>query len=63
MRHASLLKAFMLLDGASQMSLSIAQDKAYTSAATGVPTHRWHDFIKGHAPLLHGIVHSPRLVV
>ncbi|UQR61460.1 heme-binding protein [Bradyrhizobium sp. C-145] len=61
--NAGLLKAFMRMDGASQISLGIAQDKAYTSAATGVPTHRWHDFIKDDAPLLHGIVHTPRLVV
>lgn len=61
--NAGLLKAFMRMDGASQISLGIAHDKAYTSAATGVPTHRWHDFIKDDAPLLHGIVHTPRLVV
>ncbi|MFM0323371.1 GlcG/HbpS family heme-binding protein [Caballeronia glebae] len=61
--NAGLLKAFMRMDGASQISLGIAQDKAYTSAATGLPTHRWHDFIKDDAPLLHGIVHTPRLVV
>jgi uncharacterized protein GlcG (DUF336 family) len=57
------LKAFLRMDGASLISLQIAQDKAYTSAATGMPTHRWHDFIKDDAPLLHGIVHTPRLVV
>ncbi|SAK93811.1 glcG protein [Caballeronia hypogeia] len=61
--NAGLLKAFMRMDGASQISLGIAQDKAYTSAATGLPTHRWHDFIKDDAPLLHGFVHTPRLVV
>jgi uncharacterized protein GlcG (DUF336 family) len=61
--HAGLLKAFVRMDGASQISLGIAQDKAYTSAATCLPTHRWHDFIKDDAPLLHGFVHTPRLVV
>lgn len=61
--HAGLLKSFLRMDGASQISLGIAQDKAYTSAATGLATHRWHDFIKDDAPLLHGFVHTPRLVV
>ncbi|HEX4834634.1 MAG TPA: heme-binding protein [Trebonia sp.] len=57
------LKAFARMDGAPLLSVSIAQDKAYTSAAFGMPTHQWHDFIKGDEPLLHGIVHTPRLVV
>ena len=38
-------------------------DKAYTSAAYGFPTHGWFEFIKDDPPLLHGIVHTPRLVV
>jgi uncharacterized protein GlcG (DUF336 family) len=57
------LKAFLRMDGASLISLQIAQDKAYTSSATGLPTHLWHDYIKDDAPLLHGIVHTPRFVV
>lgn len=57
------LKAYCRMDGAPLLSVSIAQDKAYTSAAFGMPTHQWHDFIKEDAPLLHGIVHTPRLVV
>lgn len=60
---AGQLKLFVRMDGASQISMQIAQDKAYTSAATGMPTHAWHDFIKEDAPLLHGIVHTPRLIV
>ena len=51
------------MDGASLISLQIAQDKAYTSSATGLPTHLWHDYIKDDAPLLHGIVHTPRFVI
>lgn len=57
------LKAFLRMDGASLISLQIAQDKAYTSSATGLPTHLWHDYIKDDAPLLHGIVHTPRFVI
>jgi uncharacterized protein GlcG (DUF336 family) len=28
-----------------------------------MPTHVWHEFIKEDSPLLHGIVHTPRLVI
>jgi len=57
------LKAFHRMDGSPKLSISIAQDKAYTSASFGFPTHGWHDFIKDDPPLLHGIVHTPRLIV
>ena len=60
---AGQLKGFLRMDGASLISLQIAQDKAYTSSATGLPTHLWHDYIKDDAPLLHGIVHTPRFVI
>ena len=39
------------------------QDKAYTAASFSMPTHAWFDFIKNDPPLLHGITHTPRLVV
>lgn len=61
--EAGVLKAFLRMDGAPQLSVDIAQDKAYTSAAYGFPTHGWFDFIKDDAPLLHGIIKTPRLVV
>jgi len=57
------LKAFRRMDGAPKLSVQIAQDKAYTSASYGFPTHGWYDFIKDDPPLLHGIVHTARLVV
>lgn len=57
------LKAFRRMDGAPLLSTDIATNKAYTSAAYGLATHVWHDFIKEDPPLLHGIVHTPRLVV
>lgn len=56
-------KAMLRMDGASLISLQIAHDKAYTAAATGLPTHLWHDYIKDDPPLLTGIVHTPRFVV
>lgn len=57
------LVQFQRMDNASLISLGIAQDKAYSSAATGMPTDVIHEFIKGDAPLAAGFVHTPRLVV
>jgi len=57
------LKAFHRMDGAPMLSIGISQDKAYTSASYGFPTHGWFDFIKDDPPLLHGITHTPRLIV
>ena len=61
--ESGVLKAFSRMDGAALLSVGIAQDKAYTAVSFGIPTHAWHDFIKDDPPLLHGIVHTPRLVV
>lgn len=61
--ESGVLKAFSRMDGAPLLSVELAKDKAYTAAAYGIPTHTWHDFIKGDPPLLHGIVHTPRLIV
>ena len=57
------LVQFLRMDRAALLSVNIAQDKAYTAVSFGMATHEWHDFIKDDAPLLHGIVHTPRLVV
>lgn len=57
------LVQFLRMDHAPLLSVNIAQDKAYTAVSFGMATHEWHDFIKDDAPLLHGIVHTPRLVV
>ena len=48
------LLSFVRMDGAAQMSIDIAIDKAYTSATFGIPTHVWHDFIKDDPPLRDG---------
>lgn len=61
--EAGHLKAFHSMDGAPQLSIQLAQDKAYTAASFSMPTHGWWDFIKNDPPLLHGITHTPRLVV
>src|SRR5215469_5777713 len=57
------LKAFARMDGAPKLSIQIAQDKAYTAASFSMATHAWFEFIKDDPPLLHGITHTPRLVV
>jgi uncharacterized protein GlcG (DUF336 family) len=57
------LKAFSRMDGAPLLSVEIAQDKAYTAVAFGLPSHQWFDFIKEDPPLLHGITKVPRLIV
>lgn len=57
------LKAFSRMDGAPLLSVQIAQDKAYTAISFNMPTHAWFEFIKNDPPLLHGITHTPRLVV
>jgi uncharacterized protein GlcG (DUF336 family) len=51
---SGVLKAFSRMDGAPLLSIQIAQDKAYTAAGFGMPTHGWHDFIKDDAPLAAG---------
>jgi uncharacterized protein GlcG (DUF336 family) len=57
------LKAFLRMDGAPKLSIEIAENKAYTAASFSMPTHAWFDFIKDDPPLLHGITHTPKLVV
>ncbi|MET8249570.1 heme-binding protein [Streptomyces sp. NPDC005202] len=57
------LLAYGRMDGAPLLSGQLAQDKAYTVAAFGPPTHDWFDLIKDEPALLHGIVKIDRLVV
>ncbi|MFT7599222.1 MAG: glc operon protein GlcG [Acidimicrobiales bacterium] len=58
----SLLSARM--DDAPRLSAGIAANKAYTVAGFGgMPTTGWWDVIKDEPALLHGIAHTPRLVV
>jgi uncharacterized protein GlcG (DUF336 family) len=52
--ESGVLKAFSRMDGAALLSVQIAQDKAYTAAGFGLPTHAWFDFIKDDPPLAAG---------
>ncbi|MGG1659117.1 GlcG/HbpS family heme-binding protein [Brevibacillus sp. NRS-1366] len=57
------LIAFSRMDSAPLLSIDIAQNKAYTAVAFGLPTHEWYPLIEKQPALKAGIVHTPRLVV
>ena len=44
--ESGVVKALSRMDGAPLLSVQIAQDKAYTAAGTGFPTHMWHEITK-----------------
>ncbi len=52
------------MDGAPRLSADIARNKAYTVASfNGLPTHVWWQAIADDPSLVHGITHTPRLIV
>ena len=51
---AGILKAFVRMDRAPLLSVQVAQDKAYTAAASGRATDEWYDFIKDEPSLALG---------
>lgn len=51
------------MDGGSDMTRRIAEDKAYTSACLKAPTHALWDLIKHDPPLLHGFPGTRRAIV
>ena len=56
--------ATVRMDGAPMLSLEIATNKAWTVANfNGMPTSQWWPLIEGEPSLVHGITHTPRLVV
>ncbi|CUS99034.1 GlcG/HbpS family heme-binding protein [Candidatus Kryptobacter tengchongensis] len=57
------LLEFRRMTGAPILSIGISQNKAYTAIAFGLPTSKWYELIKDEPALLHGIVHTPRLVI
>jgi len=61
--QAGVLLAFERLDGAPALSIQLAQDKAYTVAAFGLPTREWYPLIADEPALLHGIVKADRLMI
>jgi uncharacterized protein GlcG (DUF336 family) len=61
--ESGVLKAFSRMDGAALLSVSIAQDKAYTAVAFGISTDQWHPFIKDDGPLALGIPKVDRMII
>ena len=57
------LKAFSRMDGAALLSVQIAHDKAWTSAAFSVPTDGLYEFIKNDPPLVTGLPAVARVIV
>jgi len=57
------LKGFVRMDDAPLLSVGIAQNKAYTAAAFGRATADWYPMIQKEPALMHGIVHTDRLVI
>lgn len=52
------------MDGAPRLSAEIARNKAWTVASFGgMPTHVWWPAIENDPSLVHGITHTPRLVI
>lgn len=61
--EAGVAKAALRMDGASDMTRGIAEDKAYTSACLKAPTHALWDLVKNDPPLLHGLPGTRRAIV
>jgi uncharacterized protein GlcG (DUF336 family) len=55
------LKALLRMDGAPLVAISVAIDKAYTSAAQGITTAVLADVIKDDAPLTVSVPASPNI--
>lgn len=52
------------MDGAPRLSAGIALNKAFTVAGFGgMPSGDWWNLIKDEPSLVHGITHTPRLIV
>ena len=56
--EAGHLKAFVRMDGASFAAGRIAEDKAYTASAFGVPTQQWFTILEGDKALRDGMLTS-----
>ncbi|WP_425147192.1 GlcG/HbpS family heme-binding protein [Deinococcus sp.] len=54
------LRALGRMDRAALLSAEVAQDKAWTAAAFGLPTHAWPDILQN--PALAQLAHRPRLL-
>lgn len=55
-------KTALRMDGASEATLGIARDKAFTSSSLGYATHALWDTIKNDPPLHAGLPSVPRII-
>jgi uncharacterized protein GlcG (DUF336 family) len=53
--ESGILRAFKRMDGAALVTVSSAQDKAFTAVGFGIPSHAWYPMIKDDPALLHGV--------
>ena len=60
--ESSIAKASLRMDGASELTLNIASDKAHTSASLGMATSAVWDMIKNDPPLQAGFPSVPRVI-
>ena len=61
--RAGHLLSYDRMDGAPLLCGQLAQDKAYTVATFGLPTHDWWEMIRDEPVLLHGVIKTDRLIV
>jgi uncharacterized protein GlcG (DUF336 family) len=61
--ESGILKAFGRMDGAALVTVSSAQDKAFTAVGFGIPSHAWYPMIKEDPALLHGVPSAIERVV
>lgn len=61
--ESGVLKAFSRMDGAGLLAVRVAQQKAWSSASFGFPTHGYYDFIKDDPPLLAGLPQQQDFIV
>ena len=60
--ECGVVTASLRMDGATEATLKIAEDKAYTSASLNIATHALWDMIKNDPPLQFGFPSQPRIV-
>lgn len=60
--ESGITKTSLRMDGASELTLNIAVDKAHTSASLGMATSALWDMIKNDPPLQYGFPATPRVV-
>jgi uncharacterized protein GlcG (DUF336 family) len=53
--ESGVLKAFHRMDGSLLSMVEVAQDKAFSSAATRTPTGKWYEYTRDDKPFEFGI--------